>query len=135
MIILFFLYQFGKMKKFSDVLNKEIDQCKEMIWVKDKVLEVSVVEKKFEFQEIYFFRFIKSYGYGQLILFCCFFFQDVQKNYIRIVKELNRVRSEYFEMENGMVKMRIILQSFSSNFIKDRRRVQEFLEEVKGELY
>lgn len=45
MIIYFFLYQFGKMKKFSDVLNKEIDQCKEMIWVKDKVLEVCVVEK------------------------------------------------------------------------------------------
>lgn len=34
------------MKKSSDAMNKEIDQCKEMIWAKDKALEVSAVEKK-----------------------------------------------------------------------------------------
>ena len=28
------------MKKSSGSLNKEIDQCKEMIWTKDKALEV-----------------------------------------------------------------------------------------------
>lgn len=33
------------MKKSSDALNKEIDQCKEMIWAKDKALEVCAVEK------------------------------------------------------------------------------------------
>lgn len=33
------------MKKSSDALNKEIDQCKEMIWAKDKALEVSAVGK------------------------------------------------------------------------------------------
>lgn len=47
---------------------------------------------------------------------------------------MNRVRSEYSEMENGMAKMRITLQSSSSNSTKDRRRVQELSEEVKGEL-
>lgn len=31
------------MKKSSDALHKEIDQCKEMIWAKDKALEVSCV--------------------------------------------------------------------------------------------
>lgn len=48
---------------------------------------------------------------------------------------MNRVRSEYSEMENGMAKMRITLQSSSSNSTKDRRRVQELSEEVKAELY
>lgn len=38
-------------------------------------------------------------------------------------------------MENGMAKMRITLQSSSSNSTKDRRRVQELSEEVKGESY
>lgn len=47
---------------------------------------------------------------------------------------MNRVRSEYSEMENGMAKMRITLQSSSSNSTKDRRRVQELSEEVKGDL-
>lgn len=47
---------------------------------------------------------------------------------------MNRVRSEYSEMENGMAKMRITLQSSSSNSTKDRRRVQELSEEVKGEI-
>lgn len=39
----FFYIQLGKMKKSSDALHKEIDQCKEMIWAKDKALEVSCV--------------------------------------------------------------------------------------------
>lgn len=34
-----------------------------------------------------------------------------------------------------MAKMRITLQSSSSNSTKDRRRVQELSEEVKAELY
>jgi hypothetical protein len=57
--------------------------------------------------------------------------QDAQKNYTRTAKELNRVRSEYSEMENSMAKMRITLQSSSSNSTKDRRRVQELSEEVQ----
>lgn len=57
--------------------------------------------------------------------------KDAQKNYTRTAKELNRVRSEYSEMENSMAKMRINLQSSSSNSTKDRRRVQELSEEVK----
>lgn len=56
--------------------------------------------------------------------------EDAQKNYTRTAKELNRVRSEYSEMENGMAKMRITLQSSSSNSTKDRRRVQELSEEI-----
>jgi hypothetical protein len=28
------------MKKLSETLGKEVDQCKEMIWAKDKALEV-----------------------------------------------------------------------------------------------
>ena len=31
------------MKKTSDSMHKEIDQCKEMIWAKDKALEVGVI--------------------------------------------------------------------------------------------
>lgn len=31
------------MKKLSDTLNREVDNCKEMIWAKDKSLEVIVI--------------------------------------------------------------------------------------------
>ena len=64
------------------------------------------------------------------VAFAFFNMKDAQKNYTRTAKELNRVRSEYSEMENGMAKMRITLQSSSSNSTKDRKRVQELSEEV-----
>ena len=57
--------------------------------------------------------------------------QDAQKNYTRTAKELNRIRSEYGELEGSMTKMRLNLQSTSNNSNKDRKRIQELSEEVR----
>ncbi|CAC5379399.1 unnamed protein product [Mytilus coruscus] len=83
-----------RMRKLCESLGKEVDQCKEMIWAKDKSLE------------------------------------DAQKNYTRTAKELNRVRSEYGELESTLTKMKIDLHSTASNQTKDRKRVHELSEEV-----
>ncbi|KAL3866903.1 hypothetical protein ACJMK2_044153, partial [Sinanodonta woodiana] len=83
-----------KMKKLSDGLTKEVDQCKEMIWAKDKALE------------------------------------DAQKNYTRTAKELNRVRSEYGELESLLSRLKVDMQSTASNQNKDRSRIQELSEEI-----
>lgn len=82
------------MKKLTAGLNKEIDQCKEMIWTKDKALE------------------------------------DAQKSYTRTAKELNRVRSEYGELETLLTRLKVDMQSTASNQSKDRTRIQELSEEV-----
>ena len=58
------------------------------------------------------------------------FTQDAQKNYTRTAKELNRVRSEYGELESTLTKMKIDLHSTASNQTKDRKRVHELSEEV-----
>ncbi|KAL4227318.1 hypothetical protein ACF0H5_012763 [Mactra antiquata] len=83
-----------KMKKSSGALNKEIDQCKEMIWAKDKALE------------------------------------DAQKSYTRTAKELNRVRSEYGELETLLTRLKVDMQSTATNQSKDRTRIQELSEEI-----
>ena len=84
------------MKKLTTGLNKEIDQCKEMIWTKDKALE------------------------------------DAQKSYTRTAKELNRVRSEYGELETLLTRLKVDMQSTASNQSKDRTRIQELSEEVRS---
>ncbi|XP_053405701.1 coiled-coil domain-containing protein 171-like isoform X2 [Mercenaria mercenaria] len=83
-----------KMKKSSTALNKEIEQCKEMIWAKDKALE------------------------------------DAQKSYTRTAKELNRVRSEYGELETLLTRLKVDMQSTATNQSKDRTRIQELSEEI-----
>lgn len=82
------------MKKSSSGLTKEIEQCKEMIWAKDKALE------------------------------------DAQKSYTRTAKELNRVRSEYGELETLLTRLKVDMQSTATNQSKDRTRIQELSEEV-----
>lgn len=88
------LEELTKMKKSSETLNKEIDQCKEMIWAKDKALE------------------------------------DAQKSYTRTAKELNRVRSEYGELETLLTRLKVDMQSTATNQSKDRTRIQELSEEI-----
>jgi len=83
------------MKKSSTSLNKEVDQCKEMIWAKDKALE------------------------------------DAQKSYTRTAKELNRVRSEYGELETLLTRLKVDMQSTATHQSKDRTRIQELSEEVR----
>lgn len=82
------------MKKSSASLTKEVEQCKEMIWAKDKALE------------------------------------DAQKGYTRTAKELNRVRSEYGELETLLTRLKVDMQSTATNQSKDRNRIQELSEEV-----
>lgn len=53
-----------------------------------------------------------------------------KKNYTRTAKELNRVRSEYGELESTLTKMKIDLHSTASNQTKDRKRVHELSEEI-----
>ena len=84
------------MKKLTAGLNKEIEQCKEMIWTKDKALE------------------------------------DAQKSYTRTAKELNRVRSEYGELETLLTRLKVDMQSTASNQSKDRTRIHELSEEVRN---
>ncbi|XP_052280653.1 coiled-coil domain-containing protein 171-like isoform X2 [Dreissena polymorpha] len=83
-----------KMKKSSGSLSKEMEQCKEMIWAKDKSLE------------------------------------DAQKSYTRTAKELNRVRSEYGELETLLTRLKVDMQSTATNQSKDRTRIQELSEEI-----
>ncbi|XP_052797056.1 coiled-coil domain-containing protein 171-like isoform X2 [Mya arenaria] len=83
-----------KMKKSSGSLSKEVEQCKEMIWAKDKALE------------------------------------DAQKAYTRTAKELNRIRSEYGELETLLTRLKVDMQSTATNQSKDRTRIQELSEEI-----
>ncbi|XP_060582945.1 coiled-coil domain-containing protein 171-like, partial [Ruditapes philippinarum] len=86
--------ELNKMKKSSTGLTKEIEQCKEMIWAKDKALE------------------------------------DAQRSYTRTAKELNRVRSEYGELETLLTRLKVDMQSTATNQSKDRTRIQELSEEI-----
>ncbi|KAJ8304026.1 hypothetical protein KUTeg_017609 [Tegillarca granosa] len=56
--------------------------------------------------------------------------EDAQKNYTRTAKELNRIRSQYAEMEGSFTKLKVDMQSSASNQTKDRKRVQELSEEI-----
>ena len=85
----------------------------------------------------YYFKYVLlsigydgAYAYNNYLLYNCNS-QDAQKNYTRTAKELNRIRSEYGELEGSMTKMRLNLQSTSNNSNKDRKRIQELSEEVR----
>ena len=60
--------------------------------------------------------------------------EDAQKAYTRTAKELNRVRSEYGELETLLTRLKVDMQSTASNQSKDRTRIQELSHEVGAAL-
>ncbi|XP_050400373.1 coiled-coil domain-containing protein 171 isoform X2 [Patella vulgata] len=56
--------------------------------------------------------------------------EDTQKKYTRTAKELNRVRSDYGELEGLLARMQVDLQTTSSYSDRDRTRIQELSGEI-----
>lgn len=61
---------------------------------------------------------------------CCCELQEVQKNYTRTAKELNKTRGNYSEMEAMVGKLRSTLENTASSQGKDRNRIHDLSEEV-----